>query len=207
MPCLPRAIVATKLCGYPGVDEQRLRIPEPIMIPSSRTPEGEPNRCPVCGHIVRIEPSRPPGDATCPYCGCLLWFSGGANLQSLDFIPPNAIVREMGSQTKQEAITALVNQLVATGSIRQEVAKSVVSAVVHREELGSTGIGRGWAVPHAKHESVSRVIGAVGFSRSGIPFDSLDGEDVHTVVLILSPVDRPHEHMQALEQVANLLNG
>ena len=41
---------------------------------SSRTPEGDPNRCPVCGLELRLEPSRPPGDAPCPSCGCLLWF-------------------------------------------------------------------------------------------------------------------------------------
>ncbi len=44
------------------------------MRPSSRTPEGQPNWCPVCGHEVCIEPSMPPGDAPCPRCGCLLWF-------------------------------------------------------------------------------------------------------------------------------------
>ena len=44
------------------------------MEPSSRTPEGEPNRCPVCGKALQIEPSRPPGDAPCPHCGTLLWF-------------------------------------------------------------------------------------------------------------------------------------
>src|SRR5262245_61157421 len=44
------------------------------MTPSSRTPEGEPNRCPVCGSELRLEPSRPPGDAPCPSCGSLLWF-------------------------------------------------------------------------------------------------------------------------------------
>jgi hypothetical protein len=43
---------------------------------SSRTPEGEPNRCPVCRHQLTIEPSRPPGDAPCPRCGVLLWFAG-----------------------------------------------------------------------------------------------------------------------------------
>lgn len=42
---------------------------------SSRTPEGEPNHCPVCGADVRVEPSRPPGDAPCPNCGTLLWFN------------------------------------------------------------------------------------------------------------------------------------
>lgn len=44
------------------------------MEPASRTPEGEQNVCPVCGHDVCLEPSRPTGDATCPHCGQLLWF-------------------------------------------------------------------------------------------------------------------------------------
>src|SRR5262245_42832469 len=44
------------------------------MNPSSRTPEGEENQCPICGHDVRVEPTRPPGDAPCPHCGHLLWF-------------------------------------------------------------------------------------------------------------------------------------
>jgi signal recognition particle GTPase len=44
------------------------------MEPSTRTPEGETNRCPVCGKPLQIEPSRPPGDAPCPHCGSLLWF-------------------------------------------------------------------------------------------------------------------------------------
>ncbi len=45
-----------------------------VMEPSTRTPEGEPNRCPVCGKPLKIDPSRPPGDAPCPHCGHLLWF-------------------------------------------------------------------------------------------------------------------------------------
>ncbi len=48
------------------------------MRPSSRTPEGEPNCCPICGKSLWLEPSDPPGDAPCPFCGCLLWFRSGA---------------------------------------------------------------------------------------------------------------------------------
>jgi hypothetical protein len=44
------------------------------MVASSRTPEGTPNRCPVCKKAIEIEPSMPFGDAPCPHCGCLLWF-------------------------------------------------------------------------------------------------------------------------------------
>lgn len=47
------------------------------MKPSSRTPEGRPNRCPVCGKRVTVEPSGPANDAPCPHCGHLLWFAPG----------------------------------------------------------------------------------------------------------------------------------
>jgi hypothetical protein len=58
---------------------------------SSRTPEGESNRCPVCGNVLAIEPSRPPGDAPCPYCGSLLWFS--ANRWEALWVPENVASR------------------------------------------------------------------------------------------------------------------
>lgn len=47
------------------------------MATPTRTPEGESNYCPVCGHVVCVEPSRPPGDAPCPFCGTLLWYVPG----------------------------------------------------------------------------------------------------------------------------------
>jgi hypothetical protein len=49
------------------------------MVISSRTPEGEDNCCPVCGQALRLEPSRPPGDAPCPCCGVLVWFPHSVN--------------------------------------------------------------------------------------------------------------------------------
>jgi hypothetical protein len=54
------------------------------MKPSSRTPEGEPNLCPVCGNEVRLEASQPAGDAPCPHCGHLLWFWSVHNDDSPD---------------------------------------------------------------------------------------------------------------------------
>jgi anti-anti-sigma factor len=50
---------------------------EGSMVISSRTPEGQPNRCPVCGDFLKMEPSNPAGDAPCPRCGHLLWFTWG----------------------------------------------------------------------------------------------------------------------------------
>jgi hypothetical protein len=52
------------------------------MLPSSRTPEGSKNHCPICGKDVCIEPFDPAGDGTCPYCGCLLWFNLSPEINS-----------------------------------------------------------------------------------------------------------------------------
>jgi PTS system fructose-specific IIA component/PTS system nitrogen regulatory IIA component len=78
-------------------------------------------------------------------------------------------------------------------------------AVMKREELGSTGIGRGVAVPHTKHSSVNRLIGTVGISREGVDFQSLDGEKVQILFLLVSPPDRPGDHLRALENISRQL--
>jgi PTS system fructose-specific IIA component/PTS system nitrogen regulatory IIA component len=74
-----------------------------------------------------------------------------------------------------------------------------------REELGSTGIGRGVAVPHTKHPSVERLVGTVGISRNGVEFSSLDGEPVQIFFLLVSPPDRPGDHLRALENISRQL--
>jgi PTS system fructose-specific IIA component/PTS system nitrogen regulatory IIA component len=74
-----------------------------------------------------------------------------------------------------------------------------------REELGSTGIGRGIAVPHTKHASVSQPVGTVGISRGGVDFQSLDGEKVQLFFLLISPPDRPGDHLRALENISKQL--
>lgn len=62
---------------------------ESSMTISSRTPEGLPNQCPVCGKKLVLEPSRPQGDAPCPHCGCLVWFTLGDSQAS----PEEVVVR------------------------------------------------------------------------------------------------------------------
>ena len=70
---------------------------------------------------------------------------------------------------------------------------------------GSTGIGRGVAVPHTKHPSIDKLIGTVAISEGGVNFDSLDGEKVHLLFLLVSPPDRPGDHLRALENISRQL--
>jgi PTS system fructose-specific IIA component/PTS system nitrogen regulatory IIA component len=122
-----------------------------------------------------------------------------------DFIESGAIKAELESVDKENVIQELVGALVAAGGIKEDEQKSIVEAVMKREELGSTGIGRGVAVPHTKHPSVERLVGTVGISRNGVEFSSLDGEPVQIFFLLVSPPDRPGDHLRALENISRQL--
>ena len=122
-----------------------------------------------------------------------------------DFVSPDAIKAGMEADTKDGVIEEMVTALVAANQIAQDDTESILKAIKKREELGSTGIGRGVAVPHTKHPSVDRLIATVGISELGVDFDSLDGEKVQLFFLLVSPLDRPSDHLRALENISRQL--
>jgi mannitol/fructose-specific phosphotransferase system IIA component (Ntr-type) len=122
-----------------------------------------------------------------------------------DFVVRDAIVPALAATTKEGVIREVVESLRAAGQFRGADADDLVRAVLKRELLGSTGIGRGVAIPHTKHTGVERLVGTVALSPGGVAFDSLDGEPVHVFVLLVSPQDRPGDHLRALENVSRSL--
>ena len=122
-----------------------------------------------------------------------------------DFISVPAIRAELNSETKDEVINELVQALIDAGEFGTDELDSIVKAIMKREELGSTGIGRGIAVPHTKHPGVDRLVGTVGVSGAGVDFNSLDGEKVQLFFLLISPLDRPGDHLRALENISRQL--
>jgi PTS system fructose-specific IIA component/PTS system nitrogen regulatory IIA component len=121
------------------------------------------------------------------------------------FISPKAIRSELTSSTKEGVIAELVDALVSAGDIKADDKDDIVKAILKREELGSTGIGRGVAVPHTKHASVEKLIGTVGVSAEGLDFESLDGQKASLFFLLVSPPDRPGDHLRALENISRQL--
>lgn len=122
-----------------------------------------------------------------------------------EFVVPEAILPNLQADTKDSAIRAMVKSLKDTGSIPEADEESIVSAILKREELGSTGIGNGVAVPHTKHPSVDRLVATVALSKGGVDFASLDGEDVFILFLLVSPPDRPGDHLRGLENISRHL--
>jgi PTS system nitrogen regulatory IIA component len=126
-------------------------------------------------------------------------------MRMTDFVVREAIIPELVATTKEGVIREMITGLGEASQFKGADAEDIVKAVLKRELLGSTGIGRGVAIPHTKHGSVQRLIGSVALSRPGVTFDSLDGEPVHVFVLLISPQDRPGDHLRALENVSRSL--
>ena len=122
-----------------------------------------------------------------------------------DFVSREAVIADLTADTKEGVIREMAKSLMNVGKIPAEECESIVKAILKREELGSTGIGRGVAVPHTKHPSVERLVGCVAVSHHGVNFESLDGEKVLLLFLLISPPDRPSEHLRALEHVSRQL--
>lgn len=122
-----------------------------------------------------------------------------------EFVVKDAILPQLVADSKQAAIRQMVGSLTASGKIRPADEEAIIAAIMKREELGSTGIGRGVAVPHTKHPSVDSIISTVAICHGGLNFESLDGEDVFILFLLVSPPDRPGDHLRGLETITRHL--
>jgi len=122
-----------------------------------------------------------------------------------DFVVREAIASGLTANTKEGVIREMVENLRRAGYFKTSDPEDIVKAIMKRELLGSTGIGRGVAIPHAKHGGVDRLVGAVAVSKGGVGFESLDGEPVFVFVMLISPNDRPGDHLRALENVSRCL--
>lgn len=124
-------------------------------------------------------------------------------MRLMDFLVPDAIEPDMKSTTKADAIKELVALLGKAGAIVEE--SSVANVVLEREELGTTGIGEGIAVPHGKSDVVDRLIAAFGRSERGIDFGSIDNQPVHLIFLLVAPSGSAGPHLMALARISRLL--
>ncbi len=122
-----------------------------------------------------------------------------------DFVVRDAILPNLQVESKEAAIRAMVASLRDSGNIPANEEDSIVAAIMKREELGSTGIGNGVAVPHTKHPSVDRLVATVAIAPTGVDFASLDGEAVYILFLLVSPPERPGDHLRGLENISRHL--
>lgn len=116
-------------------------------------------------------------------------------------IVKDALIPDLQAKDRNGVVRELVQALVDAGAIEKSVVEDVISEVIKREMRGSTGFGKGVAVPHAKHAKLSRMVGVIGRSGTGVEFASLDKQPVYSFVLLLSPVSEPEKHLAAMNAV------
>lgn len=124
-------------------------------------------------------------------------------MKIVDFLNQKAVSANLSARDKKGIIEELVDLLIKAGEAEQKDA--LVKTLTEREELGSTGIGQGIAIPHGKSDTIKKLTAAVGISKKGVKFDALDGELVYIFFLLIAPRDSSGPHLKALARISRLL--
>ena len=124
-------------------------------------------------------------------------------MRLIDILDESAIVADLQAGTKKEALESLVEAMAnANPALREE---ELLQVLLEREELGSTGIGDGIAIPHGKSQEISEIVSGFGLSKDGIEFDSLDGKPAHLFFLLVAPANSVGTHLKMLARISRML--
>ncbi len=128
-----------------------------------------------------------------------------ADMRLSDLIHAPSVIAELKATDRNEVIRELIQSLADHGAIKQEHVETIARATIAREKQGSTGFGKGVAVPHVKHQCIERMTATIGRSSHGVDFAALDRAPVYTIVMLMSPASDPDEHLAAMEKIFRYL--
>jgi PTS system nitrogen regulatory IIA component len=126
-------------------------------------------------------------------------------MKVVDFLSPGAVIPALAGASKAEVLAEM-----ATFIAGQEVGQPAIDAQVlrrvleEREQLASTAIGDGIAIPHGKLDNIDRMVGVLGRSAAGLAFDSIDGKPTHIVFMLVAPSNSAGVHLKALARLSRL---
>ncbi len=126
-------------------------------------------------------------------------------MKILNFLNEEFIIDNLKSNSKSDVLLELSSHLVSTFKLKEDAA-DIVKILEAREELGSTGIGDGIAIPHGKISSIDDELLVVGRSMEGVDFNSMDGNPVYLFFLLVGPENSVGMHLKALARLSRLLN-
>ena len=120
-----------------------------------------------------------------------------------EVVVDKAFVELDADADKRTVITKLAESLASARKIKASEVGDIVEGAMAREAIGSTGIGHGIAIPHCRTDLVKKIVCAYGCCGAGVDFDSLDGEPVHSVFLLLTPPDMKEQHLSLMKNFAS----
>ena len=119
------------------------------------------------------------------------------------FIRPECFLADLTEKSREDALRRIVHAAAEKGFIRDE--KDVFSKLMERENIQSTAVGNGIAIPHCFTDDVADLIITVARSRTGLEFDSFDGKPTHVVFLLMGNRQEHSLHLKALARIARLI--
>ena len=124
-------------------------------------------------------------------------------MKIMEFLSKKAITANLKASDKEGVIREMVDLLAKADEIKNK--EDLVKALMTRESLGSTGIGQGIGIPHAKSSNAKNLVAAFGLSQQGVNFDSLDGDPVYIFFLLIAPEESAGPHLKALARISRML--
>jgi len=119
-----------------------------------------------------------------------------------ELLDKNCIIAKLKAHDKKGSIDELAS---AAAQVANATQPQIAQVLIEREQLGSTGIGGGIAIPHGKLSSADSINIAFALSRDGVEYDSLDNKPVHIFFVLLTPENSTGGHLKVLAQISKLL--
>ncbi|MBA3030488.1 MAG: PTS sugar transporter subunit IIA [Desulfobacteraceae bacterium] len=123
-------------------------------------------------------------------------------MKILDVLNKNAILADLKSTDKKGVIEELASPLAQIAGMDQE---NLVTVLLERERLGSTGIGGGIGIPHGKFKELNTLLLGFGLSRKGVDFESMDNRPTHIFFMLITPENSTGLHLKLLSRISRLL--
>ncbi len=121
------------------------------------------------------------------------------------FVAESQVFSELENSDRDDALHEILDKLVDNGHVKEDQVEPLLRAIVQRETLGTTAIGRGVAVPHARVDDFDDTIVAVGMSQEGVEFHALDGEPVHAIFLVLGAESDSEEYIDVMKSISEMV--
>lgn len=118
-----------------------------------------------------------------------------------DLLSPQGVIHNLRAKCKRDVLQALADQ---AGRILGRPSSEIMATLLEREQLGSTGVGDGVALPHGKMPDLQKIVGVLARLETPVSFDSVDDQPVDLVFMLLAPANATAAHLKALAKVSRL---
>ncbi len=122
-----------------------------------------------------------------------------------DILEVKTLKINLAAKNKGAVLDEMLDLLIETKKLDKKYKAKIKKALLSREQLGSTGIGQGIAIPHAKDDCIKKMVACCATSKHGIDFDALDGEPAYIFFMILAPKEATGMHLKALAKISRLV--